>query len=281
MGEFLQKEMHVFFAENEAKDMEIQDKRIDHGKAFDWGRTSQDYARYRDIYPEAFYAKIRECGLCRPGQTLLDLGTGTGVLPRHLAAYGGSWIAADISENQIAQAKQLSRDLPIQYLVCAGEDLRFPENTFDGITACQCFWYFQHETMAPLLSHMLKPGGKFLALVMEWLPGEDAVAAASEEMILKYNPLWSGSGETMHPIAIPDCYKQVLHVNGHEEFLLDVPFTRESWHGRIRACRGIGASLPEEKLEQWEQEHWEMLCRIAPAQFTVRHYAALAELEKK
>ena len=33
--------------------------------------------------------------------------------------------------------------------------------------------------------------------------------------------------------------------------------------------------------EQWEQEHWEMLCRIAPAQFTVRHYAALAELEKK
>ncbi len=37
----------------------------------------------------------------------------------------------------------------------------------------------------------------------------------------------------------------------------------------------------KEKLEQWEQEHWEMLCRIAPAQFTVRHYAALAELEKK
>lgn len=36
----------------------------------------------------------------------------------------------------------------------------------------------------------------------------------------------------------------------------------------------------KEKLEQWEQEHWEMLCRIAPAQFTVRHYAALAELEK-
>lgn len=37
----------------------------------------------------------------------------------------------------------------------------------------------------------------------------------------------------------------------------------------------------KDKLEQWEQEHWEMLCRIAPAQFTVRHYAALAELEKR
>ncbi len=34
-------------------------------------------------------------------------------------------------------------------------------------------------------------------------------------------------------------------------------------------------------MEKLEQEHWEMLCRTAPAQFTVRHYAALAELEKR
>jgi hypothetical protein len=32
--------------------MEISDSRIDAGKAFDWGRTSEDYARFRDIYPE-------------------------------------------------------------------------------------------------------------------------------------------------------------------------------------------------------------------------------------
>lgn len=38
--------------------MEIKDSRIDSGKAFDWGRTSQDYAKYRDIYPELFYKKI-------------------------------------------------------------------------------------------------------------------------------------------------------------------------------------------------------------------------------
>lgn len=31
--------------------MEITDNRIDAGKAFDWGRTSEEYAKYRDIYP--------------------------------------------------------------------------------------------------------------------------------------------------------------------------------------------------------------------------------------
>lgn len=30
----------------------IVNKNIDNGKAFDWGKTSPDYAKYRDIYPE-------------------------------------------------------------------------------------------------------------------------------------------------------------------------------------------------------------------------------------
>ena len=29
--------------------MEITDNRIDAGKAFDWGKTSEEYAKYRDI----------------------------------------------------------------------------------------------------------------------------------------------------------------------------------------------------------------------------------------
>ena len=38
--------------------MAIKDRRIDAGKPFDWGRTSKEYARFRDIYPEEFYRKI-------------------------------------------------------------------------------------------------------------------------------------------------------------------------------------------------------------------------------
>lgn len=38
--------------------MEIKDKNIDAGKAFDWGRASEDYAKFRDIYPKEFYKKI-------------------------------------------------------------------------------------------------------------------------------------------------------------------------------------------------------------------------------
>ena len=88
--------------------MEITDERIDRGKAFDWGKTSEYYARYRDIYPELFYKKIVDRGLCIKGQKVLDLGTGTGVLPRNMYRYGADWIGTDISENQIEQARKLA-----------------------------------------------------------------------------------------------------------------------------------------------------------------------------
>ena len=57
--------------------MEIIDKRIDDGKAFDWGRTSKEYAKFRDIYPEEFYKKLVDRGLCVAGQKVLDLGSRT------------------------------------------------------------------------------------------------------------------------------------------------------------------------------------------------------------
>ena len=68
--------------------MEIKKRDIDNGKAFDWGKTSKDYAKYRDIYPELFYKKILDRNLCISGQRVLDLGTGTGVIPRNMYKYG-------------------------------------------------------------------------------------------------------------------------------------------------------------------------------------------------
>ena len=91
--------------------MLIKDGRIDGGNAFDWGKTSADYAKFRDIYPRAFYEKIISRGLCADGQKILDLGTGTGVLPRNMYKYGGKWTGTDISEEQINQAKALSEGM--------------------------------------------------------------------------------------------------------------------------------------------------------------------------
>ena len=263
--------------------MEISNDKIDSGKAFDWGKTSADYARYRDIYPPAFYEKILERNLCINGQKVLDIGTGTGVLPRNMNQYGAKWTGTDISEMQIAEAKRMSAELNqnIQYYTAATEELDFPDNSFDVITACQCFWYFDHKRVMPELARMLKKDGKLLLLYMAWLPYEDEIAGASEKLVLQYSPKWSGAGETKHPISAPDIVYETFETVYHEEYEIEVPFTRDSWNGRMKACRGVGASLSPEEITKWEKEHIDLLEKIAPETFFVKHYAAMLELKRK
>jgi hypothetical protein len=52
-------------------------------------------------------------------------------------------------------------------------------------------------------------------------------------------------------------------------------FTREAWQGRIRACRGIGASLSAEEVERFEADHRTLLETIAPDTFTVLHHMTI------
>ena len=175
----------------------------------------------------------------------------------------------------------MSAGLEIAYKAVAAEEMDFSADSFDVVTACQCFWYFDHERIMPNLYRMLKPGGKLLVLYMAWLPYEDEIAGKSEELVLKYSPAWSGARETVHPIQISDCYNQKFNLVHHEEYRLNVHFTRDSWNGRMKACRGVGASLSKDELQAWESEHLKLLSEIAPEEFDVKHYAALAELQVK
>ena len=61
--------------------MEIKKAEIDKGQAFDFGRTSEIYAQYHDIYPECMFQKLAELGLGVEGRKILDLGTGAAEIP--------------------------------------------------------------------------------------------------------------------------------------------------------------------------------------------------------
>lgn len=256
---------------------------IDAGRPFDWGKASKDYAKYRDIYPEEFYKCILDLGLCKDGQRVLDIGTGTGVLPRNMYKYGAKWTGTDISENQIEQAKKLAAEqrMDIDFYACPAEEVDYPDGTFDVITVCQCIWYLNAKVFPENFSKMLKPGGKLLILYMGWLPYEDEIAGKSEEIILKYNPAWTGCGDKVQPVFVPEELNSYFDLVKREEFRVDVPFTRDGWHGRMRACRGVGASMDEKNLKLWDQEHMEMLQNNAPEKFDVKHYISYAELQVK
>ena len=262
--------------------MDIKDNRIDAGKAFDWGKTSEFYAKYRDIYPDVFYQKVADRGLCVNGQKVLDLGTGTGVLPRNMYKFGAKWTGTDITPEQIEQAKKLAEEagMDIDFKAVSAEKIDFPDETFDVMTACQCFFYFDHEKIAPEFARILKKDGRLVILYMAWLPFEDELAGKSEDLVRKYNPTWTGGGETKHPIHIPEVMYGYFDLEDHEEYDVPVHFTKEAWHGRMIACRGVGASLSPEELAKWDKEHRALL-ESYPEEFTVKHYAAIAVLRAR
>jgi len=254
----------------------MKKKSIDGGKAFDWGLTSRQYARYRDIYPPQLYERLRALGVAADGTSWLDLGTGTGILPQNLYNPKAEIIGVDISEEQIAYAgrKAAENGWGIRYLIAPAERTGFPDNRFDCITAAQCFGYFDREVMKAEIKRLLKPQGVFIKVYMDWCT-DDEIGGASIRLVKKYNKKWnSGSG-------FADIYDDLFDGRVTESLYCDIPFTRESWHGRMCACRGTLASMSKVQFEKWSEAHKELL-KAYPERFTVKHklYITCFTIEK-
>ena len=50
----------------------------------------------------------------------------------------------------------------IHYKKLAAEEMNFPDKSFDAITACQCFWYFDPNVVVPKIKSLLRDGGVFV-----------------------------------------------------------------------------------------------------------------------
>lgn len=251
---------------------------IDNGKDFDFGKTSRDYAKYRDIYPQIFYDCFIKNGIGLKGQKILDIGTGTGVIPRFLYNYGASFIGTDISAEQIEMAKELSKGMGIEYYAKSAEELDFPDNFFDCVTICQCIWYLNGEILRNTLKRILKPNGKIIITYMGWLPEESKIANMSENLILKYNPNWTGGGDKRKYGYIPNELRESFKLEKEEIIDALVPFTIDTWAGRIRACRGVGGMMDKETMDKFNIDHIEKLKEMTSNEFNIEHYINYALL---
>ncbi|MCL2194786.1 MAG: class I SAM-dependent methyltransferase [Oscillospiraceae bacterium] len=254
---------------------------IDNGETFDFGRTSANYAKFRDIYPPSFYAKLRQLGIGLPGQHVLDLGTGTGVLPRNLG--GARYTGMDISPEQIAMARELSQGMDVEYHVIPAEKIDFAPSTFDAATAVQCFHYIDRAKFLPKLHQALKPGSLFAICAMDFLPYEDDIMRGSEALVRKHNPSWtSGNSPRKHKrdLGRAPWARPLFRVHKRVLWCEDVPFTRESWHGRMLTCRGAGGSLSEEAMAAFTADHWAYM-QTLPEKFTVKHQVMMFILRRK
>src|SRR5690242_19388734 len=110
---------------------------IDPGRSIDWSRTSGDYAAHRPGPPERLYDLLAALDVGLPGQRVLDIGTGTGLVARALARRGARVCGTDIAAGQIEAARrEAAREgLDVDFAVAPAEACPYPDASFDAVVA--------------------------------------------------------------------------------------------------------------------------------------------------
>jgi len=234
----------------------------------DFGRTAEDYARYRAGFPEEFFARLQRLGIGKAGERALDIGTGTGSLARGLARGGCEVVGLDPSPELIASGLELEKQagVRVRYVLGVAEAVPFRDRAFDLVTAGQCWHWFDRSRAAEEVYRVLIPGGTLVIAHFDWVPLPENVVEATEQLILKHNPPWHMAGGTgMYPAWLADVSRAGFA--GIETFTFDlcVYYSHEAWRGRIRACNGVGASLSPDQVRRFDAELKALLEERFPA----------------
>lgn len=228
----------------------------------DFGRTADDYARYRVGFPESFFDRLDQLEIGGPNQRILDLATGTGTIARGLARRGASVIALDRSDALVAEARRLNQQtgVVVEYLLACAEASGLPDAAFDVVTAGQSWHWFDRPPVAREVRRLLVPAERLVIAHFDWLPLKGSLADSVEQLILRHNPEWKGAGgQGMYPWWWSDV-RQAGFSNiesfTHDE---DAVYSRAARLGRVRASAGVGAALSLEAVERFEADHVALL----------------------
>ena len=243
----------------------------------DFGRRSEDYAKYRPGFPESFYERV-EAFIPLTGTRAVDLGAGPGIVAIELAKRGATVTGVDISQNQIDAARDRAAQLGVAdrctFVVAPAENTTLPAGEFDLVTAGQCWGWFDEPVVLREVDRLLRPGGWLIVGQYCYLPRLDDVARATERLILQHNPDWTMADfDGLYPQRIDAL------IGGGFQFVEQCcydhhqPFTHEAWRGRIRTCNGVGSgSMSESQVEQFDAALAELLHNEFPREpLMIRH----------
>lgn len=118
----------------------------------------------------------------------------------------------------------------------------------------------------PKIQSWLKPGGIFLKVYMSYMR-EEAITADSNGLVKSINGSWNGASA-----SIKDLKTHYFDNPQMDTMIVELPFTRETWHGRMMARRGVMASMNKEEMEQFDHKHRRMLEEKYPRPETVSSF---------
>ncbi|MCA9217597.1 MAG: methyltransferase domain-containing protein [Planctomycetales bacterium] len=143
--------------------------------------ASEWLGRFEIESREVFSAREKVLAACaiKPGNTVADIGAGTGFYSRLFANAVGEkgWVySVDISPRFLEHINSKSREAGVQNIstvLCPEDAARLPANSVDVAFICDTYHHFEFPQLTiETLHRALKPNGTLIVIDFERIPGE-------------------------------------------------------------------------------------------------------------
>lgn len=125
-----------------------------------FGESAAIYNTTRPSYANEVIDKVCDILGTTQSRSILDIGCGTGIATRQLAARGFEVIGTDVDADMIEEARSVGRAGP--YRVADASHLDFADAEFDGATAFGAFHWFSDEASVRSIQRVLRSGAAFV-----------------------------------------------------------------------------------------------------------------------
>jgi ubiquinone/menaquinone biosynthesis C-methylase UbiE len=134
--------------------------------------VAADYDAGRPSYPDGVFTAIERASGRLPGAVVLDVGAGTGIATRQLAARGARTVAIDFGELMLRRAR--ARSPGLTWLQADGNTMPIRSGSVDLTCFAQSWHWFDQYRASREVARVLRPGGCWAAWWSHaWADGED------------------------------------------------------------------------------------------------------------
>lgn len=199
--------------------------------------TVEDYRRHRPDYPEGLFDWwIAHDGLA-PGDVIVDVGAGTGIASRQIAARGLRVIAVEPNEDMLRAARAEGGD--VEYVRGDAETLTV-EAPVAAIVCFQALHWIDLDRALPRFRAALRDRGRVLA-VWNLRDERDPLMAAYEAMLRRECPDYASVGA--EPRAEEVAAHPGLHDLERATFPHAQPLDRAGFHGRAWSSSYVKSAI--------------------------------------
>jgi SAM-dependent methyltransferase len=123
--------------------------------------TAELYEEYRPPYPGEFFQAVAQRLTLSRQQSLIDLGTGPGLLALGFAAYAGRVVGVDPEPNMLAAARAAAAraGAAVTFVDGRAEDLPDTIGSFDVVTIGRALHWMDHGALGPLFARLVARDG--------------------------------------------------------------------------------------------------------------------------